>query len=108
VAIHSFMPVYRGYVRPWDIGIIIGDKSGLAEKLIAGLEAEPSLTVGVNEPYSTDDNVYHTLERHGVANNLPTAMVEVRQDHIAHAAGPAEWAARLSAILRDCLAGSAR
>ncbi len=103
VAIHSFTPIYHGHKRPWDIGVIIGDRSGLAEKLLEGLRADPSRVVGVNEPYSADDNVYHTLERHGIAHGLPTAMIEVRQDHIAHEAGQAAWAARLSGILRDCV-----
>jgi predicted N-formylglutamate amidohydrolase len=107
VAIHSFTPVYYGQTRPWDVGIIIGDRSGLGEGLIAALRASNNLTIGVNEPYSPNDGVYHTLERHGAANALPTAMIEVRQDHLATEAGQAEWAARLSEALRESVEGLA-
>ena len=101
IAIHSFTPVYHGEPRPWDIGVIIGDKSGFGERLVSLLKAQAGLTVGINEPYSPDDRVYHTLERHGVAHDLPTAMIEVRQDHLAGESGQRAWAARLSEALRQ-------
>jgi predicted N-formylglutamate amidohydrolase len=108
VAIHSFTPVYHGRARPWDVGVIVGDRSGLAEALIAALRADRALTIGVNEPYAPDDGVYHTLQRHGVAHGLATAMIEVRQDHLTTEAGQRLWAARLGAALGSCVHALAR
>ncbi|MET0547363.1 MAG: N-formylglutamate amidohydrolase [Caulobacterales bacterium] len=103
VAMHSFTPVYRGVVRPWDIGVILSDKSGLSERIIEVLRAAPGLNVGINQPYSVEDNLNHTLERHGMAHGFASAMIEVRQDHIAEEAGQAVWAAHLADVLRRSL-----
>jgi predicted N-formylglutamate amidohydrolase len=55
--------------------------------------------VGANEPYSPADRVYLTLEKHARSRGLPCAMIEIRNDEIADAAGQAAWAARLAAAL---------
>ena len=74
--------------------------------MIAGLKAHPELTVGVNEPYSPADRVYFTLERHARPRGLPCAMIEIRNDEIADAAGQARWADMLVETLRALPAGS--
>lgn len=99
VAVHSFTPVYFGRRRPWDIGIVFDDDRRLSDPLIAGLKADPALTVGVNEPYSPADRVYYTLTRHARPRGLPAVMIEIRNDLIADEAGQKAWAKRLGAIL---------
>jgi predicted N-formylglutamate amidohydrolase len=99
VAVHSFTPVYRGRSRPWQIGIVFDDDRRLSAPLIAALQADPALTVGVNEPYSPADRVYYTLTRHARPRDLPAAMIEIRNDLIAGEAGQTAWAGRLGAIL---------
>lgn len=99
ISVHSFTPVYKGVRRPWQIGIIHDDDTRLAAPLIAGLEARGNLTVGVNEPYSPADRVYFTLEAHARSRGLPCAMIEIRNDEIADAAGQARWAQMLGSIL---------
>ena len=64
IAIHSFTPVYFGNARPWQVGILFDDDRRLADFLIGGLETDPTLTVGINQPYSPADGVYYTLGRH--------------------------------------------
>ena len=95
IAIHSFTPVYFGKARPWQIGILFDDDRRLADLLIGGLEADPTLTVGINQPYSPADGVYYTLGRHAQPWGLPAAMVEIRNDEIGDAAGQQGWAYRL-------------
>ena len=56
--------------RPWDIGIVFDDDRRLSDPLIDGLERDPGLTVGVNEPYSPADRVYYTLTRHARPRGL--------------------------------------
>lgn len=99
VAVHSFTPVYFGRSRPWDIGIVFDDDRRLADPFIAALRADPGLTVGVNQPYAPADRVYYTLTRHARPRDLPAAMIEIRNDLIADAAGQKAWADRLGAIL---------
>jgi predicted N-formylglutamate amidohydrolase len=99
VAIHSFTPVYFGKARPWQIGIVFGDDCRLADLLIGKLEADPALTVGVNEPYSPADLVYYTVERHAGPHGLPAVMIEIRNNEIADKGSQRRWADRLAYIL---------
>lgn len=99
IAIHSFTPVYFAKSRPWQVGILFDDDRRLADLLISGLETDGALTVGINQPYSPADGVYYTLGRHAQPWGLPAAMVEIRNDEIADAAGQRDWASRLGNIL---------
>lgn len=101
VSIHSFTPVYKGVERPWEVGIIHDDDERISAPLIVALEGLGSFTVGDNEPYAPSDRVYFTLERHARSRGLPCAMIEIRNDEIADAAGQAAWASRLAAILSN-------
>jgi predicted N-formylglutamate amidohydrolase len=99
VAIHSFTPIYFGKARPWQVGILFDDDRRLADLLIGGLKADPALTVGINQPYSPADGVYYTLGRHAQPHDLPSAMIEIRNDEISGEAGQRSWAERLANIL---------
>ena len=100
VTVHSFTPVYKGVVRPWEIGIIHDDDERLSAPLIGELEALKRFTVGVNQPYSPADRVYFTLERHARSRGLPCAMIEIRNDEIADDAGQSTWAELLGNIFQ--------
>lgn len=97
VAIHSYTPVYLGKARPWQVGIVFGEDRRLADLLIRELEADAALSVGINEPYSPQDQVYYTVERHAGEGALPAVMIEIRNDEISDEDGMRRWA--------DCLAG---
>ena len=99
VAVHSFTPVYLGKSRLWEIGIVFGDDRRLAHEFIGGLQADPALTVGVNQPYAPADQVYYTVERHAGPRELPAVMIEIRNDEIDDAEGQRRWADRLGDIL---------
>lgn len=99
VTVHSFTPVYKGVVRPWQVGIIHDEDDRLAAPMIARLQTAGGLTVGVNEPYSPADRVYYTLEQHARPRGLACAMIEIRNDEIADETGQARWVDRLAAIL---------
>jgi predicted N-formylglutamate amidohydrolase len=99
VAIHSFTPVFFGRSRPWHVGVVFGEDRRLADMLIRALAADPTLTVGINEPYSPADNVYYTVERHARVGRLPACMIEIRNDEIGDETGQRRWADRLASIL---------
>jgi len=96
ISIHSFSPIYKGVARPWQVGVVHDEDTRLAAPLIEALKANGELRVGVNEPYSPADRVYFTLERHARSHGLPCAMIEIRNDEIADAAGEEKWAAILA------------
>ena len=99
VAVHSFTPVYRGVSRPWQIGIVFDDDRRLSAPLVAALQDDPALTVGLNEPYGPGDRVYYTVTRHARERGLPGVMIEIRNDAIAGAAAETVWGDRLGVIL---------
>jgi predicted N-formylglutamate amidohydrolase len=99
IAIHSFTPVFFAKHRPWQIGIVFGEDRRLADLFIRCFEADPELTVGINQPYSPADQVYYTVERHAAPRRLPATMIEIRNDEIADDAGQRRWADRLADVL---------
>jgi predicted N-formylglutamate amidohydrolase len=71
----------------------------LADLLIRELEADLALALGINQPYSPEDEVYYTVERHAGPSALPSVMIEIRNDEIGDRAGERKWADRLAGIL---------
>lgn len=103
VAIHTFTPVYKGVARALHAGILFDRDERLARGLIADLRKEPGLVIEANQPYSPADEVYWTLDRHAVSRGLRNAMIEIRNDEVATAAGQERWADRLASALADVL-----
>jgi predicted N-formylglutamate amidohydrolase len=71
-----------------------------AARVLEGLRLEPGLVVGDNEPYFVSDDSDYSIPRHGEARGLPHVEIEIRQDLIADEAGQAQWAERLTRVLR--------
>lgn len=99
LSIHSFTPVYRGVTRPWQVGILADNDRRLADPLLAVLRADSQRCVGDNQPYAPTHGVYHSMDRHGQQRGIACAMVELRNDLIAHPHGQREWADRLCTAL---------
>ena len=102
-SIHSFTENWRGWMRPWHVGVLWDKDPRLAVPLIEALREDPDLVVGDNEPYSgtlRGDCVF----KHATTRGLANALIEVRQDLISDDAGQAEWAERLSGLLTRLLA----
>jgi predicted N-formylglutamate amidohydrolase len=87
--------------RPWHIGLIYDRDERYARSVEAGLKTDPALVVGMNEPYSPADRVFHTLERHAERRGLAPLMIEIRNDLIRTQDGQASWANRLAPLLRE-------
>jgi predicted N-formylglutamate amidohydrolase len=104
LSVHSFTPVMKGMARPWHVGILWDKDPRIPKPLLAALGADPSITVGDNEPYSAREPAGFTVRYHAIARGLPHVALELRQDLIAEAGGAAAWAARLAGVLRPILA----
>jgi predicted N-formylglutamate amidohydrolase len=102
ISIHSFTPVWRGWPRPWHVGLLWDRDARLVRPMIAALRAEPGLVVGDNEPYSGALEG-DTLSAHGTARGIPHVLIEVRQDLIGEKSGVDEWAGRLARVIEPIM-----
>lgn len=82
VTIHSFTPVFNGQRRDVEIGVLHGADEQLAKMMMAHKPQDLPYVTRLNEPYSAQDGVAHTLDLHGTENNLPNVMIEIRNDLI--------------------------
>jgi predicted N-formylglutamate amidohydrolase len=103
VSIHSFTPVYRNVRRPWHIGLIHNSDERLARALERELRRDAGLVVGMNEPYSPADRVFHTLERHAERRGLAPLMIEIRNDLIRMPDQQETWSSRLAPLLKEAV-----
>jgi predicted N-formylglutamate amidohydrolase len=102
VSIHSFTPVWRGWPRPWHVGILWDRDEAVARAMIRGFLAQGDLVVGDNEPYhgALEGD---TLNTHGTRPGLPHALIEVRQDLIAAKSGVDEWVERVAKVIEPIM-----
>jgi predicted N-formylglutamate amidohydrolase len=98
LSIHSFTESWKGVSRPWHIGVLWDKDARLAKPLLAHFEAEGTLIVGDNQPYSGKLEG-DCMWQHGTMRGLAHAIVEVRQDLIRDATGQMAWARRLIEIV---------
>lgn len=99
IAMHSFVPSFHGYQRPWHAGLLYNRDRRLADVLLHFLRESPNLIIGANEPYSVDDETDYTIPEYGERRGLLHVGVELRQDLIAEEAAQDEWAERLGRAL---------
>jgi predicted N-formylglutamate amidohydrolase len=103
VTVHSFTPIWRGWPRPWHVGILWDADERFVQPLLKGLRAEAGLVVGDNEPYD-GALAGDTVDRHATALGLASALIEIRQDLIASQEGAEEWAVRFARLLEPLAA----
>jgi predicted N-formylglutamate amidohydrolase len=101
VAQHSMTDVYKGVRREMQAAVLYNRDRRFAGLVLDMLRREPVLTIGDNEPYFVSDDTDYTIPRHGEARGLPHVEIEIRQDLISDEAGQAEWARRMTRVLRD-------
>src|SRR3569623_1056632 len=95
---HSFTPVFKGFVRPWPLGHLPAPEVGYSRALFDALIAEDAaMNIGWNEPYAAARGVSYTVDHHGAG--LAATMIEKRNSEILEPAGVAFWADRLARCL---------
>jgi predicted N-formylglutamate amidohydrolase len=103
ISVHSFTPVFKGFERPWHVGILWQRDPRLAVPLMDGLRAHEHIVVGDNKPYSARDEFGYSIEAHGSARGLPQVLIEVRQDLLKGHDGIEAWALVLAEALAPVL-----
>lgn len=103
VSVHSFTPVFRGFERPWHVGVLWNRDGRLARPLLERLAAIDGVVVGDNQPYSGQDAHGYTLPRHVEGAGIPHVLLEIRQDLIDTRHGAEQWAEKLYGALAPLL-----
>ncbi len=98
VFVHSFTPRFKGFDRPWRIGVLHHGASPLSSAALEALYASDLGPIGDNEPYMFDGTDY-SAPRHAIARGIDYLELEVRQDLIATEDGQAQMADDLTGIL---------
>lgn len=104
VTIHSFTPVYHGMPRAVEFGVIHDADPALPRAILREAKRQTALRAEMNEPYSAQDDVTHTLRLHATPYGLPNAMLEIRNDLIATPAAEAAMADRLAPVIAAAVA----
>jgi predicted N-formylglutamate amidohydrolase len=99
-AMHSFTRHMNGFARPWDIGVIHGPSTAIADALLGALDGG-DFRVGRNEPYGVDFTNDYTIPVHGEGRGLRSVEIEICQDLIREDAGQRRLAATLEAAFRQ-------
>ena len=100
VSLHSFTPVFQGFVRPWRFGVLHRNDSRLSFRMLARLRAEFGDAAGDNQPYALDEKD-NTVPLHVDGRGLDYLELEVRQDLIASEAGQADTASLIGRLLTE-------
>ena len=102
VAVHSFTPVFDGFARPWEVGLLYEHDDRLVQPLKEALAAlRPGLTIGDNEPYAIVGPSDYSIPVHGQGRGLPHIEIELRQDLIATQEGAEAWAETLALAFKQ-------
>ncbi len=109
ISVHSFTPVFNGFRRPWDYGVLWDDShERLARALLKGFAGMEGLVVGDNEPYSANDPQGYAQMVHAEQRGLEMAMLEIRQDLIDTADGQVRAASNIYDVVSSIMAGQGR
>lgn len=101
LSIHSFTPCFRGFQRPWHIGVLWDRDDRLARPMLQVLNREQDICAGDNEPYHARNPQGFSMEIHCERNGYPHLLLEIRQDLISDEPGIELWAQRLSGWIAE-------
>jgi predicted N-formylglutamate amidohydrolase len=104
-SLHSFTPVYQGFVRPWRYGVIHRQDSPLSAQVLSLLQRQFGEAAGDNLPYAMD-GTDNTVDVHALPRGLDYLELEVRQDLIADEEGQRTQTDILASLLQDALSAT--
>lgn len=100
VSIHTFTDDWRGFKRPWKVGVLYDDDDRMARAFLRALAADGLAPheIGDNEPYAGGLKG-DTIDALATSRGLLNLLIEVRQDLVATKAAAEAWAERLAGVL---------
>ena len=98
LSIHSFTPSLAGFERPWSVGVCYRLDASWAAQWLAALGTRLTESVGENQPYEIEEQIDYTLPVHGEARQLPSLMLEIRQDKLQDQVAVQSW----SELIAQC------
>lgn len=105
ISVHSFTPVFGGFRRPWDYGVLWdGSHERIARALLKGFSGMEGLVIGDNEPYCANEPRGYAQVVHAEQRGLEMAMLEIRQDLIDGADGQARAASVVYDVISPIVA----
>ncbi|WP_299743264.1 N-formylglutamate amidohydrolase [uncultured Tateyamaria sp.] len=104
ITIHSFTPVYNGFARDVEVGILHDADARLADAFLTTAPNHTDLQVQRNAPYGPEHGVTHTLKTHAVPHGYLNVMIEIRNDLITTGSTQLDMAKTLSSWAVDALA----
>jgi predicted N-formylglutamate amidohydrolase len=107
ISVHTCTPVFKGFARPWQIGVLWNRDARIAEPLIKALAARGDVVVGDNQPYSGKDGQGYSVKQHAERHGYPAVALEIRQDLVDTHHGAAHWAGIVAEALAPILADPA-
>jgi len=103
IAVHSFTPVYKGFVRPWHLGLLYRKDKRMVSLIQDQMVNNKSIKIGINEPYKCNLKGDYSIPYFGESNGLPNILFEIRQDLIKNNAGIIKWSKKLSNLLEKII-----
>jgi len=103
IAVHSFTPVYKGFVRPWHLGLLYRKDRRMVSLIQDQMVNNKSIKIGINEPYKCNLKGDYSIPYFGESNGLPNILFEIRQDLIKNNAGIIKWSKKLSNLLEKII-----
>jgi predicted N-formylglutamate amidohydrolase len=104
ISVHTCTPVFKGFARPWQIGVLWNRDPRIAAPLIAALSERGDIVVGDNQPYSGRDGQGYSVKQHAERHGFPAVALEIRQDLVDTHHGAAHWAGIVAEALGPILA----
>ena len=102
IAMHSFTPRFKGFDRPWDVGVLYNRDTRLAVPLLDLFRRE-GLEVGDNQPYFVSDDTDYAIPRYGEGRGNLCVELEIRQDLISTDAQQTRWGDLVARVLRGAV-----
>lgn len=97
-AIHSFTPVLGGEHRPWDLAFLFRKDNATSHFLADAVKTmRPAMRIGMNAPYTIEDNADWFVPYHGERRGLAHSLIEIRNDLLDTDEACREWANLLCA-----------
>ena len=108
--IHTFTPALKAdrVRRPWHCSVLYMEAISMGRHFIEYLRSFNGLVVGENVPYQIDLESDYTVPIHGDGRDIPTVLLEIRQDLVEDERGQKRWALILGGHARQVLALESR